>query len=81
MAKPPLYSSGPFYRCVAVTPNDSTDIEITRGLLVGTTGAVKIHDGAGNACTITLTAGYPHPIVASRVWSTGTTAGSIVALY
>lgn len=81
MAKPPLYGSGPYFRCAAVTPNDGTDIEITRGLLVGVTGAVKINDGSGATCTITLQAGYPHQIVATRVWSTGTTATSIVALY
>lgn len=67
---------------VAVTPSDATIIAPTRGIYVGVAGnvAVKLLNGT----TVTFTAmvtGIIHPIRATQVLSTGTTATSIVAVY
>lgn len=66
-----------------VTPNDSTDLtHVTRGIYVGVTGDVKITNVNGQTVTYTnLAAGVHHPMCVSRVWSTGTTATGIIAVY
>jgi len=75
----------PARSAVAVTPSDSTDIVPTRGLYVGGSGAVKVimaDDVAAGAVTFTaLAAGIVHPLRVKRVYSTGTAATGIVALY
>lgn len=78
---------------VAVTLADS-DLanEPTRGLYVGTTGNVRVTmyggiDKNGDAVTgqtvtfNSVPAGAILPLRVVRVWSTGTTASNIVALY
>lgn len=67
----------------AVTPNDSTDLTTPgRGLYVGVSGDVKVTTVGGDALTfVGLAAGVVHPIMAKRVWSTGTTATSIIAVW
>lgn len=66
----------------AITPNDSTTINTTRGLYVGVTGDVKVDLAGGDTVTfVGLAAGIIHPISATRVYSTGTTATSVVGLY
>ena len=74
--------SDPAMACVAVTPADDTDLPggVCRSLLLGAAGAVKITDASGNTTTPTMPAGY-NPIQVVRVWSTGTTATGIHALY
>ena len=67
---------------VAVTPNDSTVFNATRGLYIGGAGnvAVVMHDGS----TVTFNAlavGVIHLISVKQVKATGTTATNIVALY
>lgn len=67
---------------VAVTPSDATVLAPTRGIYVGVAGnvAVKLLNGT----TVTFTAmasGIIHPIRATQVLSTGTTATNIVAVY
>lgn len=66
----------------AVTPNDDADLTyVTRYLYVGTAGHVKVTLQNGNTVTLNnLTAGTLHPLRVSRVWSTGTTALTIVGL-
>lgn len=69
---------------VAVTPNDSTDLPggATRSLYVGGTGDVKVDMDAGGAVTFSaVPAGTFMPVMAKRVYSTGTTATLILALY
>lgn len=67
----------------AVTPNDSADMTYTaRSLWVGTGGNVKVN--TLDASTITLTNvpdGTLLPVQCKRVYSTGTTASGIVALW
>lgn len=78
---------------VAVTPADADLANTpTRGLYVGTTGNMKVTmyggiDKDGNAVTgqavtfNTIPAGAILPLRVVRVWSTGTTASNIIALY
>ena len=64
-----------------VTPNDSTDIDCTRALWIGTSGDVKVTTRLGTAVT------YKNVPVGrlsgrfKRVWATGTTASNILAEY
>lgn len=67
----------------AVTPNDSTDLPggQSLGLYVGTSGSLVVLDNYGHTVTFAnAPVGY-HPLRATRVLSTGTTASNIVALY
>lgn len=66
----------------AVTPNDSTDLTKPSILYVGVGGDVTVDmSGEGTNITFTaVTAGFL-PVEVTRVYSTGTTATNIVALY
>ena len=79
----------PITRAVAVTPSDTVDLnEVTRYLYIGAAGTLKVdlHSGGKSAVITTVTfggnipAGF-HPLRVSRVWSTGTSASSVVACY
>lgn len=67
----------------AITPSDSVDlVKSARGVYVGATGDLKVTLFGGSAATfVGLAAGMIHPIACTRIWATGTTATSIVALY
>lgn len=68
----------------AITPADGSDVTtVTRGLIVGVSGDVKVDFvGTGTAVVLpALAAGVVHPFRVSRVYSTDTTATSIVGLY
>ena len=67
----------------AVTPSDSTPLsDITRGLWVGGgTGTVKVRMASGADCTFTGVAGVLLPIQCDLIYSTGTSATGIVALF
>lgn len=75
--------SAPARGGAAVTPSDDTDLAtISRGILVGAEGAVKITTPEGDELTIPLLiAGVVHPIAAVRIWATGTDAADIIALW
>lgn len=81
-ALPSISSASPAVGAFAITPNDSTDLAITtRGIYVGVAGDLKV-DMNGTAVTfVDLAAGIIHPIVTTRVYDTGTSAGSIIGLY
>ena len=73
----------PATRLAAVTPSDSTDLGPVRALYVGVTGNVAVR-AKGNSAAVTLVgvpAGAILPIRAQYVYSTGTTATDIVAMY
>ena len=76
--------AGPAHNAAAVTPADGADLaNATTALFVGGAGAVKV-DMVGGTTAVTLTgvlAGSVLPLRVSRVYSTGTTATNIVALY
>lgn len=65
-----------------VTPNDSTDLASTSvGIYVGVSGDLKVTLKGGAVITfIGLSSGVIHPIAATRIWATGTTATNIVAV-
>lgn len=66
-----------------ITPSDSTDLAyVSRAIVLGTAGALKVTFLGGNVTTLPAqAAGYLWPIRVSRVWATGTTATDIVNLY
>lgn len=74
--------SSPAIDGFAVTPNDSTDLtQVSRALYIGTAGNVALITAKGTTLTfVGLQAGQTLSVRAARVLSTGTTAGSIIAL-
>lgn len=72
----------PAVRISEVDPSDSTDLpEASRAINVAQSGAVRVTTVEGTTATIFVAAGIAFPIRAARIWSTGTTAGNIVALW
>lgn len=74
--------SGPATKIAAVTPSDSADLNPPCvALAITTAGNVKVTAVDGGTETFAVTAGQILPVAVSRVWSTGTTATGIIALY
>ena len=74
----------PYMDGAAVTPSDSADLAggTTKGIYVGGAGALKVTTARGTELTFAaVPAGTTIRIRVTRVWSTGTAATSIVALY
>lgn len=81
------------YNAQAVTPSDSVDLSLaggsftppqTTGALpfVGSTGNLKVTMVGGQTVTFTnIPDGTFMPIQVTRIWSTGTTATDILALF
>jgi hypothetical protein len=81
-----LSTLAPYTRAVSVTASDSND-------LAETTRAIHIHAGAAStpikvtmagdttAVTLNLQTGFIYPLRVSRIWATGTTATTLIALY
>jgi hypothetical protein len=68
-------------QCVAITPADSDLSAQVRALYIGGSGSVKITDPQGTAVTfVGAVAGTILPVMAKRVWATGTTATNIIGL-
>jgi hypothetical protein len=83
-ASSPALVNDAAYFAAAVTPADGTDLPnaATRGLWVGGVGNVKVDMvGGGTVTLLAVPAGTWLRIAAKRVYSTGTTATSIIALY
>lgn len=74
---------GPFTEATAVTPHDTNDLTVPcRALFIGVAGNVKVDMvGVGAAVVFTAMAIGIHQIAVTRVYSTGTAATNIVALY
>jgi hypothetical protein len=67
--------------CMEITPADVDLVQPVRALYIGGSGNVKISDTGGGAVTFAaVQAGSILPVMARRVWATGTTATSIVGL-
>lgn len=68
---------------VAVTPSDSTVFDPTFGVYVGGAGnvAADLKDEGKNVVFTAVPAGTFLPLQVTRIYATGTTATSIVALY
>lgn len=66
----------------AVTPNNSTDLTVTaRSLYIGGSGNLKVDTADGSTITFSSVPVGIFPVRVKRVYATGTTATSIVALY
>lgn len=75
-------SSGIANGAVAVTLSDTADIPPTLGLYIGANGDVKVTMSDGSvAVFVAVPIGAVLPVCVTRVWSTGTGASSILALY
>lgn len=76
-------STEPASNAVTVTASDSADLPdgICRALNVSVSGNVSVITETGNTVTVYIAAGISFPLRCSRVRSTGTSAGTIVALY
>ena len=65
----------------AVTPSDAADLpNVARALWVGSSGNVRVDTGGGDNVTFVGVQGVL-PVRVRRVYTTGTTATNIVALY
>ena len=75
--------SDPKGRAVAITPDDSNDLSTAcTSIYVGGAGNVKVDTTGGDTVTFNgATAGSVLPIRCTRVYSTGTTATNLLALY
>ena len=66
----------------AVTPNDSTNLSQPSVIYVGGSGNVKVRTAQGTDVTFNaVSAGTVVPVQVVRVWSTGTTATSMLAIF
>lgn len=66
----------------AVSKNDDNDLPYLARVYVGGTGAVKVTTGDGDVVTFSgVPAGDVLPVLVRRVWSTGTTATNMVAVW
>ena len=64
-----------------ITPNDSTDLATpTKGIYVGVAGNLKVTQASQTVTYTNLVAGMIHPIHATRVFDTGTTATGIIGV-
>lgn len=71
-----------FLRAAAVTKHDQNDLEFAAQLYVGGTGNVKVTTVDGDVVTFnSVPAGTKLPVWVKRVWSTGTTATNMVAVW
>ena len=78
----------PYRDCALVTPSDSADLAyVTRGIMLGSSGTLQVtmignEEGSGETVEITgLATGVIHPICASRIWNTNTSASNICAFW
>lgn len=72
----------PARHAVAVTPSDTVDLTApaTKGLYVGVSGAVKVKLMSGQDATFTAVPVGFFPVSVKRVFATGTTATTMLAL-
>ena len=78
--------NAPYNRAVTITPSDSVDLtEIPRALNIhaatASTPVKVIMQGDTTAVTLQLQTGFIYPLRVSRVYATGTSATSVIALY
>jgi hypothetical protein len=66
----------------AVTPSDTVDLTTPAVVYVGVSGSVQVTTAQGTTVTFAgVPAGFVIPLQVRRVWSTGTTASSLVAIF
>ena len=71
----------PISNVAAVTPSNSADLTVPcRAILLDTDAYVAVDmEGVGTNITLTLAGGIWHPMRVTRVYATGTTAGTVHA--
>jgi len=70
----------PIIRAEDVTPSDTADLPTTtRAVYLGGSGDLRITLSEGDTITLLNAGAGWHPIRATRVWATGTSATAIVA--
>ncbi len=68
--------------CVAITPADTDLAAPVRAIYIGGSGNLKINDTGGGSVTFSnVPAGVILPVMASRIWATGTTCSNIIGLF
>lgn len=75
--------SSPARNCVAIVPNDATDLPVvTKAIYVGTGGNIVVRtiEGAADVTFANVPTGTVLPIRARAIRATGTTASQIVGL-
>lgn len=80
---PTIDPAGGGNNAATVTPNDSTDIQPPGYLNVSTSGTVRVTPismADGSSVDVFIAAGTIFPLLVKRVWSTGTSAGTIVSV-
>jgi len=74
----PMYPGG----AVAVVTSDTVNLASPSVIYVGSGGSVKVTTAQGDDTTFAgLLAGSVIPVQVIRVWTTGTTASSLVRIY
>mgnify|MGYP003142377500 FL=1 len=77
-----LRGTNPADGAASITPSDGADLAfVARALYVGGTGNIKIDTPNGDTVTFNAVPVGILPVRANKVYSTGTTATNIVALY
>lgn len=78
-----IYASGAQDNLALVTPSDSANLSAPCNyIFCGGAGTLKVTTVGGQSVTLTgVVAGQILPIRATRVWSTGTSATNIAALW
>jgi hypothetical protein len=72
--------SDPIQLAQTVTPSDTADLLATsRAIYVGSAGSIRVTLAGGETVTFSAASNGWHPIRATRIWATGTTAGNLVA--
>lgn len=66
---------------VDITPDDTKDIPLTRGLFVGTSGNLKMTMANGTTITRKNVPVGLYPWSVKRIWATDTTAKDIIGEY
>ncbi len=75
---------GPIRSIVSITTDDSNDLAASpcRSIYCGVSGDIKITTPSGEDVTLVgVAAGIWHPMMARRIWATGTDATNIFAGY
>lgn len=67
---------------MAVTPSDSDDLSVvTRAILVTAGDSIRVTFLNGSDLVVPVIPGVPYPYRVTKVWSTGTDATGIIALW
>ena len=70
---------------VAITPSDALDLDTrSRGIYIGTNGDLAVRMAGNPGTTVTfqnVVAGSVLPLRVTRIMTTGTTAGGLIAIF